>query len=311
VAPGQVALGFGDGRFEGIVESQQSTADTGVSRTAQYVALDRALESTETVRAPLFRDPLAPRFVSRALAFALWTSRSRLVRPALLRYADARAPGARTSAIARTAYLDAAVRAALAAGTRQLVVLGAGFDCRAHRLPELARARVFEVDRVETQAIKRARLEDRRADVCYVAVDFLKDDVPIALAAAGWNASEATFVLWEGVTNYLTESAVARVLSWVGSTAPGGAIAFTYVHRGVLDGSASFEGAARILRNVQQLGEPWTFGLHPDEVAGFVARFGLALREDLGADDYRRRYLGPGPHPGYAFYRVAVADVAS
>jgi hypothetical protein len=82
------------------------------------------------------------------------------------------------------------------------------------------------------------------------------------------------------------------------------------VHRGVLDGSVHFDGAARILSNVRQLGEPWTFGLHPGEVAGFVARSGLALRDDLGADDYRRRYLGPGPHPGYAFYRVAIADVA-
>jgi methyltransferase (TIGR00027 family) len=282
----------------------------GVSRTAQYVALYRALESTESARAPLFVDPLAPRFMSRGLAFAVWTSRSRFVRSALLRYADARAPGACTSAIARTAYLDDAVRAAFASGTRQLVVLGAGFDCRAHRLPELAGARVFEVDRAETQAVKRARLADRGAGVRYVPVDFLCDEVPSALAAAGWSADEPTFVLWEGVTNYLSEPAVARVLSWFGSTAPGGAIAFTYVHRGVLDGSVDFEGASRILRNVQRMGEPWTFGLHPDEVAGFVSRFGLALREDLGADDYRRRHLGPGPHPGYAFYRVALADIA-
>jgi methyltransferase (TIGR00027 family) len=260
----------------------------GVSRTAQYVALYRALESTESARAPLFVDPLAPRFMSRGLAFAVWTSRSRFVRSALLRYADARAPGARTSAIARTAYLDDAVRAAFASGTRQLVVLGAGFDCRAHRLPELAGARVFEVDRAETQAVKRARLADRGAGVRYVPVDFLCDEVPSALAAAGWSADEPTFVLWEGVTNYLSEPAVARVL----------------------DGSVDFEGASRILRNVQRMGEPWTFGLHPDEVAGFVSRFGLALREDLGADDYRRRHLGPGPHPGYAFYRVALADIA-
>lgn len=283
----------------------------GVSRTAQYVALYRALESTEQARPPLFIDSLAHRFLSRPLELALRISRSRLARPALLRYADARAPGARTSAIARTAYLDDAVRAAVAAGTRQLVVLGAGFDCRAHRFPEVAATRVFEVDRAETQAVKRARLADRRDEVRYVPVDFLRDDVASALCAAGWTAREPTFVLWEGVTNYLTESSVGRVLSWVGSTAPGGAIAFTYVHRGVIDGSVHFDGAVRILRNVQRLGEPWTFGLRPEEVAGFVARSGLALREDLGADDYRRRYLGPGPHRGYAFYRLAIADVAA
>jgi methyltransferase (TIGR00027 family) len=283
----------------------------GPSRTAQYVALYRALESSEPGRAPLFIDPLAPRFLSRPLRLALRIARLRLARPALLRYADARAPGARTSAIARTAYLDDAVRAAVAAGTRQLVVLGAGFDCRAQRLPELAGVRVFEIDRASTQAVKRARLADRGAGVRYVPVDFLRDDVATALSAAGWNAREPTFVLWEGVTNYLTQPAVERVLAWVGSTAPGGAIAFTYVHRGVIDGSVHFDGAARILRNVERFGEPWRFGLRPDQVAGFVARAGLVLREDLGADDYRRRYLGPGPHPGYAFYRVAIADVTA
>jgi hypothetical protein len=43
-------------------------------------------------------------------------------------------------------------------------------------------------------------------------------------------------------------------------------------------------------------------------VAGFVAARGLALRDDLGADEYRRRYLG-GENPGYAFYRIAAADI--
>jgi hypothetical protein len=36
----------------------------------------------------------------------------------------------------------------------------------------------------------------------------------------------------------------------------------------------------------------------------------LTLREDLGADDYRRRYLGDRAMPGYTFYRIAIADVA-
>ena len=64
----------------------------------------------------------------------------------------------------------------------------------------------------------------------------------------------------------------------------------------------------RVRRDVRRLGEPWTFGLHPGAVAGFVARSGLRLCEDLGADDYRRRYLGAA-QPGYGFYRIALAEV--
>ena len=41
-------------------------------------------------------------------------------------------------------------------------------------------------------------------------------------------------------------------------------------------------------------------------------RAGLALREDLGADDYRARYLPEAERGGgYAFYRIAVAAAGS
>jgi O-methyltransferase involved in polyketide biosynthesis len=102
------------------------------------------------------------------------------------------------------------------------------------------------------------------------------------------------------------------VLKEVGSCAPGTSIVFTYVHRGMLDGSVRFEGAERILRNVRGMSEPWTFGVIPEELAGFVAQAGLQLREDLGADEYRARYLPAWENlTGYAFYRVAVAEVAA
>ena len=281
------------------------------SRTAQYIALYRALETNEPGRAPLFRDPFARSFLPRSLQFAVGVSRSRVMRAALVRYADHRAPGARTSAIARTAFLDDAARAAVARGISQIVILGAGFDCRAHRLPELANATVFEVDRADTQAVKRERVRGGRADVRYVAVDFLRDDTAARLAAAGWDKTRPTFFVWEGVTNYLTEAAVARVLAWVGTLPAPSTIAFTYIHRGVLDGTGRFQGAAKMVENVARLGEPWSFGIEPTELPAFLARAGLVLREDVGADEYRVRYLGAGDHAGYAFYRIAVAAVAA
>ncbi|HEY0985969.1 MAG TPA: SAM-dependent methyltransferase [Kofleriaceae bacterium] len=278
------------------------------SRTAQYVALYRALETYERRRPPLFRDPFARRFLDRPLALAVSASRAPVLRGLLERYADRRSPGSRTTAIARTAYIDDAVRTAVSRGVDQVAILGAGFDCRAHRMPELRGAAVFEVDRADTQAAKRARVPDG-SSVRYVAVDFLRDDVGEKLAAAGWQPRRRTLLVWEGVTNYLTEDAVARVLRWFATAAVGSTVVFTYVHGGLLDGTVAFDGGALMLDNVKRLGEPWTFGLHPAAVGDFVARAGLRLREDLGADDYRRRYLGDAPMAGYAFYRLAVADV--
>ena len=285
------------------------------SRTAEYVALYRALETNERSREPLFRDPFASLFLRPRLARLLPLARVGPLRAVMEGYADWRAPGARTSAIGRTRFIDDTVRRAVTDGVTQLVILGAGYDCRAHRMPELRDVRVFEVDRAEIQARKRARISSghlpgTRTDVAYVPVDFAKDDLAASLTSAGWDRARPSIVLWEGVTNYLTEDAVSKVLALIGTTAPGTTLVFTYIHRGVIDGTVSFAGAQKLVRSVRALGEPWTFGLRPDEVEPFVARFGLKLRENLGADEYRQRYLGAGARDlrGYAFYRVAVVQ---
>ena len=48
--------------------------------------------------------------------------------------------------LARTRHMDAVVHAEVAAGIGQLVLLGAGYDSRAYRMPELEGVRTFEVD---------------------------------------------------------------------------------------------------------------------------------------------------------------------
>jgi methyltransferase (TIGR00027 family) len=279
-----------------------------LSRTALYMALYRALETVERARAPLFRDEWAARFLPPSLRAAVGAAHVPVLHRALSRYADRRAPGARTSAIGRTRFIDDLVQRRAAQGVKQLVLLGAGFDCRAHRMPELRECRVFEVDREATQAFKRRRVPDHANNVRYVSVDFLEEDTFAKLREAGWVDREPSLFVWEGVTNYLTPEAITAVLARVGRTAPGTTIAFTYVHRGVIDGTVGFEGAERILRTVRALGEPWTAGFLPDELVPHLRSCGLTLRQDLGADEYRSRYFGEAMR-GYAFYRIAVADV--
>ena len=271
------------------------------------MALYRALESSE--RAPLFRDPFAPLFLSPFTERALRIAQVRALRPWLERYADYRAPGARTSAIARTCFIDDVVRRAVARGVEQFVILGAGYDCRAHRMPELRGLHVFELDRADTQNLKRDRLRAQpnvRA-IHYVAVDFGVDDFIERLTASSWKAQSPSLFIWEGVTNYLDEASVAKVLRAIGQCQARTTVVFTYIHRGVIDGTVSFDGADKLVRNVKAMREPWRFGIDPSEIGAFLARFGLALEEDLGADEYRRRYLGRKALRGYAFYRIAVA----
>jgi methyltransferase (TIGR00027 family) len=285
------------------------------SRTAEYMALFRAMESARPENRQLFADPFAISFLRPALRRAVGFSKVPLLGALLNRYIDHRLPGARTSAIARTRLIDDALLASLGEKMSQVVILGAGFDCRAYRLPQLTAATVFEVDHPSTHAAKLAGLHATLAkspgNVRYVEIDFNRQSLPSVLAEAGFQPSSPAIFLWEGVTNYLTPAAVDAVLAYVAGCSPGSRIIFTYVHSGALDGSVLFEGAGRLLRDVATLDEPWTFGLAPDQVAEFLSERGLRLDSDLSAREYRSRYFGAAAQRmrGYDFYHVATAHV--
>ncbi|MFC4945317.1 class I SAM-dependent methyltransferase [Pseudonocardia sp. GCM10023141] len=180
-------------------------------------------------------------------------------------------------------------RTVAAATDAQLVLLGAGFDSRAHRLPRLRVVPVFEVDHPATQATEReliGRSGRVLAPVRYVPVDFETDDLETALLRAGLRPERRTCFVWEGVTNYLTAAAVDTTLAILRRLAPaGGTLVMTYVHAGVLDGSVRFPGSQRWLRNVARLGEPWAESLHDPRLAASVAegftRVLLALIQGL------------------------------
>jgi methyltransferase (TIGR00027 family) len=133
--------------------------------------------------------------------------------------------------------LDDAVRGFARAGGCQVVILGAGYDCRALRLAELDGAAVFEVDHPATQRHKHdvlARI-GARSPSRYISWDFEKRpmaELPAALAAVGHDPSRPTMILWEGVTMYLTEPAIdASVRAVARYSAPGSKLAMTYFNR--------------------------------------------------------------------------------
>src|SRR5437879_2500211 len=112
------------------------------SRTAQHMALFRAIESSRPADSRLFHDPFAKLFLEPSFRFVVQLSRLPILRDVAPRtidfIADFIAPGARSSAIARTRFIDDLVCAALRK-VGQLVILGAGYDSRAYRLPGLVR----------------------------------------------------------------------------------------------------------------------------------------------------------------------------
>src|SRR5919201_6439860 len=155
------------------------------SRTAAYMALFRAIESARPARERLFHDPLAGTFLDHRLRAAALAARLPIAGRLVSRYIDRRWPGPRPSGVVRTRAIDDAVRDALREGCSQLVLLGAGYDTRAYRLPDADGVEAFEVDHPATQAAKRAALERARATlpprVRFVPLDFEQDSLAMAL----------------------------------------------------------------------------------------------------------------------------------
>ena len=284
------------------------------SRTAEYMALFRALESSRRPsRLRLFDDPFAFCFLRPVLRGVVQLSRTPLLGAAVPRLIDLRWPGARSSGIARTRLIDDYVSGSLYEGVDQVIILGAGFDCRAYRIPGIETTRVFEVDHPATLSKKKEGLRHLfqllPKHVVYVNVDFNTQSLSQVLYDSGFKASQRSFFIWEGVTNYLTEQAVDSTLSYVGGLSES-RLVFTYVHRGVLDGSATFGGTRHVRNTLQRAGETWTFGFYPEHLQVYLAERGLDLTEDVGASEYRARYMGAFGRrlKGYEFYRVAFAQ---
>lgn len=198
--------------------------------------------------------------------------------------------------VPRTVAIDAALRARM---TPQLVILGAGLDTRAWRLPELAGAAVWEVDHPASQSDKRARLTeaaqaaqapnqgDRPAvelpavagSVTFTPVDFAVDDLGAALDGAGHDPSTPTTWLCEGVVPYLTHDEVrATVAALAARTVPGSALIVNYQAPSAKATAGRL--LARTLGSSITSGEPWRSLWRPRRMAAMLAEYGLRVATD-------------------------------
>ena len=118
----------------------------------------------------------------------------------------------------RTHYFDEYFHAAMRAGIRQVVILAAGLDSRAYRLDWPAGTTVFEIDQPKVLEYKTSTLDAHGAQSqshrIPVAVD-LRDDWPAALADAGFDASQPTAWLAEGLLPYLPPDAQDRLFELI------------------------------------------------------------------------------------------------
>jgi methyltransferase (TIGR00027 family) len=200
---------------------------------------------------------------------------------------------------ARVAFFDAVVDRSLSE-VSQMVLLGAGFDTRAFRLPRQGRMHSFEVDTPRTQALKRELLSKagiQETGVTLVSADFEKQDWLSRLVEAGFDPGKPALFLWEGVTMLLSREAVEACLRTIGSCASGSVVAFDYLTTEVLESQAL---SARLARaGLRAAGEPLKFGIESrppssERLASFLRSCGLSLGEQrtLGKETEGKRAWG-------------------
>lgn len=267
-------------------------------RTAVSTAVLRALERYVAPEQRLFDDPFARPLCGPLLSTLLSLFAVRPLREWAFRRSERRAPGAVGLLLCRFAYLDDVLREALADGVRSVVILGAGLDSRAYRVPGAAAARVFEVDHPSVVEVKKIRLQRHLgtlpSHVRFVAVDFETLDLATALAASGFDPAQRALFLWEGVSQYVSRTALDDTLRFVGGSAPGSRLAFSYVLQRFIDDRSAFPELSDLWDSVCTGDDPlWKSGLHPVDVAGVLSGFSLRIREEVGASEHVARYLEP------------------
>jgi methyltransferase (TIGR00027 family) len=198
-----------------------------VGATALGVAAARAVETAGPN--PLIRDDFARTLVSSA--GPAW---ARLADPELA-WLDDDPHGQRAHRLGidyqavRTHFFDEYFGNAVSAGIRQVVILAAGLDSRAYRLNWPAGTAVYEIDQPEVLGYKTGTLESHGAAPTAarrpVPAD-LRDDWPAALAAAGFDRTQPTAWLAEGLLPYLPSDAADRLFEmFTALSAPGSQVA--------------------------------------------------------------------------------------
>ncbi len=231
-----------------------------VSQTARWVAAQRERESARTDR--LFLDPLAGNLAGEEGRAALRISEQ--VNPRHKSTAD--------YIVTRTRFLDEFVIQGNKKGTRQIVMVAAGMDARAFRLPWRDGTSLYELDYPELLDLKERILQQQdKVPQCHRITlgTNLESEWGGLLIGAGFQPEQASLWLIEGLLYYLHEGPVDGILRQIAKlAATGSQLSADLVSQSCLSSPWMKEALAAMEKN----GMGWYFG--SDDPASLFARHG-------------------------------------
>lgn len=256
------------------------------SITAKGIAAMRALESDKGREKAICFDPFARKFTSAAIyVLSKWFAN----------YGERRAPGAQGYVLCRCRYIDDYFMKCIHSGITQVVILGAGLDSRAYRQETTdAKVRVFEVDHPATQAKKIERVRKvlgiMPPHVIYVPIDFNKTTLD-KLLDGGFDHTQKTLFIWEGVTYYLKAEAVDATLSWIKKNAAAGStIIFDYMYTSALTAQHQRGEVKRMQRYRRFTGESLEYGIAKGQITEFMKNRGFKNVVDADCGGLKQLY---------------------
>ncbi len=269
--------------------------------TAQGVAKQRLIETLAKPDKRIINDPYADRFVMGAGLIKLmghelgvWLTKKFV-------------PGFHEHLISRTRFIDDLIKDSATSGAEQYVILGAGYDTRAHRLELPSSLKIFEVDQPEVQARKRSKLPKElpnSENVTYVSVDFNHQSLTEQLLAVGFDQSKSTVFTLEGVSQYITKEAVTSTIKELAELTKkaSSTIFISYVDKLLEKNPEACFGkgypkaanrAETIKRLAAKVGEPWISFYTAEEIEGLLSQNGFLLKENKSLADLNAVYFTP------------------
>lgn len=278
-----------------IDSNKMNTERKGPSKMAELIALHRVAESRKPEGERICYDPYAVHFVNpETLAFA--AANPEKARE-MSEYYERLFPGLANSIRARVRYFDDFAKKSIDEGFEQLVILGAGYDTRAYRIEGLKeKTKVFEVDHPDTQQVKIEKIKEIFGSlpnhVIYVPVDFETDNFGERLLERGYDRSQKTLFILEGLIMYIPSEAVDETLYFiVKNSGKGSSIIFDYYLESLVNGTCELEVGKNIHNYLAQVGEPLQFGLKEEMVENFLEVRGFSKIRNVTAEEYKKLYF--------------------
>ena len=269
--------------------------------TAQGVAKQRLIETIADADKRVINDPYADSFVIGSGFIKLMGHKLNIW------LSEKLAPGFHEHLISRTKYIDELIQKSAVNGTEQYVILGAGYDSRAHRLELPSSLKIFEVDQPEVSDNKLAKLPKELPNsdnVTYVNIDFSYQSLTEQLIGAGFDQNKSTIFTLEGVSQYITKEAVSSTIKELASlTRDTNSIFFMSYVDELLDKNpeACFgEGypnpvkKASLIKGLSaKVGEPWISFYNGAEIEDLLSQNGYSIEENVTLEDLNSLYFSP------------------